>query len=111
MIAQKAALAYAKENKMTFIPPFDDEKIIEEGGATVLVEILDVLPEVEVIMIPSGGGGLAAGISHHIKNAAPTVRCYGVETGRSGFDASRTTTWKAHSRNGSINKFVDGAAV
>ena len=75
---QKAALAYAKENKMTFIPPFDDEKIIE-GQGTVAVEILDVLPEVEVIMIPIGGGGLAAGISYHIKNAAPTVRCYGVE--------------------------------
>lgn len=106
---QKAALAYAKENKMTFIPPFDDEKIIE-GQGTVAVEILDVLPEVEVIMIPIGGGGLAAGISYHIKNAAPTVRCYGVEPeGAASMQAALQHGKPVEMDH--INKFVDGAAV
>lgn len=106
---QKAALAYAKENKMTFIPPFDDEKIIE-GQGTVAVEILDVLPEVEVIMIPIGGGGLAAGISYHIKNAAPTVQCYGVEPeGAASMQAALKHGKPVEMDH--INKFVDGAAV
>lgn len=106
---QKAALAYTKENNMTFIPPFDDEKVIE-GQGTVAVEILDELPEADVIMIPIGGGGLSAGISYHIKNHAPSIQCYGVEP-------EGAASMQAAFENGGpveldhINKFVDGAAV
>ncbi|MGO1597317.1 MAG: threonine ammonia-lyase IlvA [Sphingobacterium sp.] len=106
---QQAALAYAEENKMTFIPPFDDEKIIE-GQGTVAVEILDELPDVEVIMIPIGGGGLASGISYHIKNTAPTVQCYGVEpAGAASMQAALEQGKPVALEH--INKFVDGAAV
>src|SRR5690606_4503936 len=48
---KKAALEYSREHDMTFIPPFDDEKIIE-GQGTVAVEILEDLPSVEAIIIP-----------------------------------------------------------
>src|SRR5690606_17357406 len=58
---QKAALEYTKEHKMTFIPPFDDEKIIE-GQGTVAVEILEDLPAVDAVLIPIGGGGLSSGV-------------------------------------------------
>ncbi|MGO1650007.1 MAG: threonine ammonia-lyase IlvA [Sphingobacterium sp.] len=106
---QQAALAYAEEHKMTFIPPFDDEKIIE-GQGTVAVEILDELPDVEVIMIPIGGGGLASGISYHIKNTAPTVQCYGVEpAGAASMQAALEQGKPVALEH--INKFVDGAAV
>src|SRR5690606_20479620 len=75
---QKAALDYTKEHDMTFIPPFDDEKIIE-GQGTVAVEILEDLPAVDAVIIPIGGGGLSSGVSIHMKKYAPQVKLYGVE--------------------------------
>src|SRR5690606_32760036 len=53
---QQAALAYADKHNMTFIPPFDDQAIIE-GQGTVGVEILQDQPETDVVIIPIGGGG------------------------------------------------------
>ncbi len=106
---QKGALAYAEEHGMTFIPPFDDLKIIE-GQGTVAVEILEDLPEVDAIFIPIGGGGLSSGVSYHIKKFAPQVKCYGVEP-------EGAASMQAALQNGGpielsqINKFVDGAAV
>src|SRR5206468_2366575 len=55
----QAAKIYTEENGMTFIPPFDDERIIE-GQGTVALELLEDQPEVDYIFIPVGGGGLAA---------------------------------------------------
>lgn len=106
---QKGALVYAEEHGMTFIPPFDDLKIIE-GQGTVAVEILEDLPEVDAIFIPIGGGGLSSGVSYHIKKFAPQVKCYGVEP-------EGAASMQAALQNGGpielsqINKFVDGAAV
>src|SRR3984885_10820389 len=54
------ALAYTEKHGMTFIPPFDNYKVIE-GQGTVGVEILKDLPDAEVVIMPVGGGGLAAG--------------------------------------------------
>ena len=106
---QKAAIAYANENGMTFIPPFDDLKVIE-GQSTVAAEILEDLPEVEQIFIPIGGGGLAAGISSFFKRVNPKVTCIGVEP-------EGAPSMQAAFENGGpieldkINKFVDGASV
>ena len=57
---QEAAKAYATAQHMTFIPPFDDPAVIE-GQGTVGMEILQDLPQAEVVIMPIGGGGLAAG--------------------------------------------------
>src|SRR5690606_15370514 len=57
----KDALIYTQEHNMTFIPPFDDLSIIE-GQGTVGVEILEDLPDVDIVLIPIGGGGLASGV-------------------------------------------------
>lgn len=106
---QKAAIAYANENGMTFIPPFDDLKVIE-GQSTVAAEILEDLPEVEQIFIPIGGGGLAAGISSFFKRVNPKITCIGVEP-------AGAPSMQAAFENGGpieldkINKFVDGASV
>ena len=106
---QKAALEFTKEHNMTFIPPFDDLKVIE-GQGTVAVEILEDLPDVDAIFIPIGGGGLSSGVSYHISKFAPGVKCYGVEP-------EGAPSMQAAIQNGSpieleqINKFVDGAAV
>ncbi|WP_149524908.1 MULTISPECIES: threonine ammonia-lyase IlvA [Sphingobacterium] len=106
---QKGALAYAAEHHMTFIPPFDDIKIIE-GQGTVAVEILEDQPDIDAVFIPIGGGGLSSGVSYHMKKFAPNVKCYGVEP-------EGAPSMQAALENGSpieleqINKFVDGAAV
>jgi len=103
------ALAYTKEHNMTFIPPFDNYSIIE-GQGTVGVEILEELPDVEVVVMPVGGGGLAAGAGTYLKKAKPGVVLLGVEPegAPSMFKALEAGTPVTLPE---INRFVDGAAV
>lgn len=106
---QKAARIYTEENNMTFIPPFDDPKVIE-GQGTVAVEILQDLPDVDAVFIPIGGGGLSAGTSYYLKNKNPNIKCYGVEPqGAASMQAAFTVGKPVELEK--INKFVDGAAV
>lgn len=106
---QKAALEYTRVHNMTFIPPFDDEKVIE-GQATVAVEVLEDLPDLDAIFIPIGGGGLSSGVSLHMKKHAPTVKLYGVEPeGAPSMQAAIANNGPIELEH--INKFVDGAAV
>ena len=63
---------------LTIVPPFDHEWIIA-GQATVGLEILDQLPDVAAIVVPIGGGGLAAGVAAAVKQTRPGVRVIGVE--------------------------------
>ena len=74
----KEALIYCEEKSSTFIPPFDDEKIIE-GQATVAMEIFQDLPELDAIVVPVGGGGLASGVSAYLQTVKPEVKIFGVE--------------------------------
>lgn len=62
----------------TLVHPFDDELVIE-GQGTVGLEILEDLPEVETIVVPIGGGGLAAGLALAVKALRPAVRVIGVQ--------------------------------
>ena len=55
------AVEFSKNENLSFIHPFDDKKIIE-GQATVGVEILEELNDIDYIFVPVGGGGLASGI-------------------------------------------------
>jgi threonine dehydratase len=105
----KDALHYAKANGMTFIPPFDDPRVIE-GQATVGVEILNELPDADVIIVPVGGGGLAAGVGAYLKHEKPGIRIIGVEPegAPSMFRALQAGEPVSLSQ---INRFVDGAAV
>ena len=76
------ALAHARElaetTGATFLHPFNDENVIA-GQGTIGLEIIEELPDVEVIAIPVGGGGLASGIAIAIKHEKPDVTIYGVE--------------------------------
>lgn len=105
----KEALAYTEEHQMTFIPPFDDLSIIE-GQGTVGVEIFEDLPEVDVVLIPIGGGGLASGVGNYFHQVKPEVKCFGVEPEgaacmKAAFAAGRPVSLEQ------IITFVDGAAV
>lgn len=103
------ALAYTEKHQMTFIPPFDDPLIIE-GQGTVGVEILADLPGVEVVIMPVGGGGLAAGTGSYLKQQNPHILLVGVEP------EGAPSMLEALKHGGpvtlpEINRFVDGAAV
>src|ERR1700743_268588 len=68
----REAVAYTSAHTMTFIPPFDDYKIIE-GQGTVGVEILDDLPNTEVVIMPVGGGGFASGGGSYLHQKNPGI--------------------------------------
>jgi threonine dehydratase len=70
------------ERGLTFVPPFDDPWIMA-GQGTVGLEILDDLPDVDVVVAGIGGGALCTGTAAAIKETRPGVRVYGVEPVRS----------------------------
>lgn len=76
--AYKKALQIRDEQGMTFVHPFDDENVIA-GQGTIGLELLDQLPDVENVIVPIGGGGLASGIAFAIKNLNPRVKVWGVQ--------------------------------
>jgi threonine dehydratase len=68
----------AAEHGYVIVPPYDDEKIIA-GQGTAGLEILDDLPDVDLVLVPIGGGGLISGISTAIKSTNPRAKVVGVE--------------------------------
>lgn len=60
--AYAKAMQLNEEKHMTFIHPFDDEQVIA-GQGTVGMEILNENPDIDVIFVPIGGGGLASGVA------------------------------------------------
>lgn len=104
-----AAKKYTEENGMTFIPPFDDLRIIE-GQGTVAVEILEAQSDIDFVFIPVGGGGLSAGVGSYFKTYSPKTKIIGVEPEGApsmyeALKANRPVTLD------NIDRFVDGAAV
>lgn len=76
--AYTKAVELQKSEGYTFVHPFDDEDVIE-GQGTIAIEILEELPDADVILVPIGGGGLIAGIACAAKQINPNVKIYGVE--------------------------------
>lgn len=108
--ANEAAEQACREEGKTFIPPFNDPKIIE-GQGTVGLEILQQSrTAIDYIFVPIGGGGLASGIGSVFKQMSPQTKIIGVEpAGAAGMKLSferGEVTELEH-----IEKFVDGAAV
>jgi threonine dehydratase len=103
------ALIYTEKNKMTFIPPFDNYRIIE-GQGTVGVEILQDLPDIEAVIMPIGGGGLAAGTGTYLKNHNPNIQLIGVEPEGAPSMLGAINHGKPITLD-EIDRFVDGAAV
>ncbi|MBQ4293154.1 MAG: threonine ammonia-lyase [Lachnospiraceae bacterium] len=76
--ACRRAYELAEEKGYTFIHPFDDPEVAT-GQGTIAMEIFKELPLVEYILVPVGGGGLAAGVSALAKLLNPNIRVIGVE--------------------------------
>jgi threonine dehydratase len=109
-----AAREFTRENGMTFIPPFEDLRIIE-GQGTVAVEILEDLTSAgmgnpDFLFVPVGGGGLASGTGLYFKEHSPSTKLIGLEpegapSMLAAFKAGHPVTLD------SIERFIDGAAV
>lgn len=68
-----------EEKGYTFIHPFDDADVIA-GQGTIGLEIIDQLKDVDAIVVPIGGGGLASGVAFAVKSLNPKVKVYGVQS-------------------------------
>ena len=103
------ALKYAKENGLTFIHPFEDEKVIA-GQGTVGLEMIDEVKNLDTILVPIGGGGLITGISSAIKQIDPTIRVIGVVS--QGAPAMYNSYKAKEVQNSkSVRTIADGIAV
>ncbi|GAA0077890.1 threonine ammonia-lyase [Clostridium sp. CTA-5] len=103
------ALELAKEKEYTFIHPFDDLDIAT-GQASIAMEILKELPTVDVILVPIGGGGLAAGVSTLVKLLNPNIKVIGVEP--AGANCMQESLKSGHVVTlPSVDTIADGTAV
>ena len=82
--ALTAAFEFAESKGATFVHPYEDEKVIA-GQGTIGLEIADQVPDVETVVIPVGGGGLASGISLALRAVKPGLRIVGVQAGLQGW--------------------------
>ena len=71
----------ARERDLNIVHPYDDEQIIA-GQGTIALEMLATHPDLEVLLIPVGGGGLIAGNAIAAKSLCPQIKIIGVQTKR-----------------------------
>jgi len=99
---ESAAEALVAERGATLIPPFDHPDVIA-GQGTIGLEIAADLPDVDVVLVPVSGGGLASGVTTTIKARCPAARVIGVEPALAGdaaasLAAGRRVHWSAQDR-------------
>ncbi|MEM9357534.1 MAG: threonine ammonia-lyase IlvA, partial [Pseudomonadota bacterium] len=105
-----AAMDHAEKTGARFVPPFDHADIIE-GQATVALELLEQAGRpVDLLIIPVGGGGLAAGVTQVMRALSPKTRILYVEpAGAPSFKSSLQSQKRVRLER--VDNFVDGAAV
>lgn len=107
------AAAYAarlqEETGMTLVHPFNDDEVIA-GQGTIGLEILDQLPDVDVVVCPVGGGGLLSGVAFAIKQLNPKVKVYGVQAENAAGMARSLEQGEAITLD-TAKTFADGIAV
>lgn len=77
-------LRLAEEKNLTFIHPFDDEAVVA-GQGTVGLEMMEQVPDLDVIVVPIGGGGLISGVATAVKGINPEIEVIGAQA--ENFDA------------------------
>jgi threonine dehydratase len=103
------ALKLAEEKGYTFIHPFDDLDVAT-GQGSIAMEIVKELPTVDIILVPIGGGGLAAGVSTLAKLLNPKVKIIGVEP--AGANCMQASLEKGEVITlPTVNTIADGTAV
>lgn len=103
------ALRIQEEENATFIHPYDDEDVIA-GQGSIAYEIIHDLPNVDMIVVPAGGGGLLAGISYYAKAINPRIKVVGVQA--EGANAIvQSFDNKEYTTTSKVNTIADGIAV
>ena len=107
--AYSYALEYSKAHGLTFIHPFADDEVIA-GQGTVALEMLTQVNDIDIVVIPIGGGGLISGMGSVIKQLKPSIKIIGVVA--SGADAM-LQSFKAQKPidSLSVRTIADGIAV
>ncbi len=107
--AYASALKFRDETNAIFVHPFDDEDVIA-GQATVALELIEQLPDMDAVIVPVGGGGLISGIAYTIKTIMPSCKVYGVQAaGAASMKLSMLE--KSCKELCSVRTFADGTAV
>ncbi|MGI8419609.1 MAG: threonine ammonia-lyase IlvA [Candidatus Levyibacteriota bacterium] len=107
--AYTASVEYGKKEKAVYIHPFDDTDVIA-GQGTVGKEICQQLENIDVVVVPIGGGGLISGVGSYLKSKNPYISVVGCEP-------QGAASMKKALHHGEVTKlekidpFVDGAAV
>ncbi len=103
------AMEIQQETGAYFVHPYDDPMVIA-GQGTVGLEILEQCPDIENIVVPAGGGGLLSGIATAVKNKAPHVKVYGVQSEKAPaiYLSKKQGHWVSHPSGKTI---ADGCAV
>jgi threonine dehydratase len=88
-----------REHGYVVVPPYDDEQIIA-GQATCGLEIVEALPDVDLVLSPVSGGGLLSGVAAAVKQLRPQAKVFGVEPELAGdtaesFRTGSVVTWPA----------------
>lgn len=107
--AYNKAIELRDKEGYTFIHPFNDPDVIA-GQGTIGLEILRQLPDVDVVVVPIGGGGLISGVAYTIKQLKPSCKVYGVQAQGAPSMEHSVTDGKIETLN-AVNTIADGIAV
>jgi len=96
---RRVAEELAEERGLALLPPFDDPRIVA-GQGTCGLEIAEAMPDLSAVLVPVGGGGLAAGVAAAMAALAPRARVIGVEPelaadARESLERGRIVSWEA----------------
>lgn len=107
--AYESALNFRDETGAIFVHPFDDLDVIA-GQATVALELIEQLPDMDAVIVPIGGGGLISGIAYTIKTIKPSCKVYGVQAAGAA-SMKYSMLEKNCAQLSSVRTFADGTAV
>ena len=107
--AYKRAIELRDEMGYTFIHPFDDIDVIA-GQGTIGLELIDQMKDVEVVVVPIGGGGLISGVAFALKSLNPKIKVYGVQAAGAP-SMKNSVEHKQIERLDSVSTIADGIAV
>jgi len=105
----KSSMKACEEEGLTFVHPFDDSKVME-GQGTIGLEILEDTSDIDYLLLPVGGGGIASGTGSYFKQNSPSTKLIGIEPEGAPSLKESLKAGKVIELP-SIDKFVDGAAV
>lgn len=103
------AAKYGEDHGMVFVHPFADEAVIA-GQGTIALEMLEMIPDLDAVVVPVGGGGLISGIASYVKQVAPNVEviavsALGAPAMKESYDAKKIID------STSVRTIADGIAV